>query len=134
MKKKIFLGAYLNYTNAQNLNCLSLARHLDKEKFDIHALTTQFGDNNIEDISIKLFHCFSPFVFTKYIGFIWGILNCEILYLPKHREMPVWVLKFANLLTMTLLVPDREYAKLMISNSLVFLNGLLVKNQNILQQ
>ena len=99
MKKKIFLGAYLNYTNAQNLNCLSLARYLDKERFDIYALTTQFGDNNIEDISIKLFHCFSPFVFTKYIGFIWGILNCEILYLPKHREMPVWVLKFANLLS-----------------------------------
>ena len=98
-KKKIFLGGYLNYTNAQNLNCLSLARHLDKEKFDIHALTTQFGDNNIEDISIKLFHCFSPFVFTKYIGFIWGILNCEILYFPKHQEIPVWVLRFANLLS-----------------------------------
>ena len=97
-KKKIFLGGYLNYTNAQNLNCLSLARHLDKERFDVYALTTHFGDNHIEDVSIKLFHCFRPFLVTKYFGFIWGILNCEILYLPKHREMPVWVLRFSNLL------------------------------------
>ena len=97
-KKKIFLGGYLNYTNAQNLNCLSLARHLDKERFDVYALTTHFGDNHIEDVSVKLFHCFRPFLVTKYFGFIWGILNCEILYLPKHREMPVWVLRFSNLL------------------------------------
>ena len=97
-KKKIFLGGYLNYTNAQNLNCLSLARHLDKDKFDIYALTTHFGDNHIEDLSIKLFHCFRPFICTKYFGFIWGILNCEILYFPKHQEMPVWILRLVNLL------------------------------------
>tara|TARA_X000000368_G_C22771510_1_gene597390 strand:+ start:180 stop:740 length:561 start_codon:yes stop_codon:yes gene_type:complete len=97
-KRKIFLGGYINYTNAQNLNCLSLARHLDKEKYDIYSLTIYSGDNNIRDVAIKLFNCFRPFIFSKYIGFIWGILKCEILYLPKHREMPLWVLRFANLL------------------------------------
>ena len=96
--KKIFLGAYLNYTNAQNLNCLALARHLDKEKFDIHVLTTHFGDNSIEDLHLKSFHCFKPFIFTKYIGFIWGILKCDIIYLPKHREIPVWLLRLSSLL------------------------------------
>ena len=34
MKKvKIFLGGYINYTNAQNLNCRALAIYLDKDKF-----------------------------------------------------------------------------------------------------
>ena len=52
-KKKIFLGAYLNYTNAQNLNCLALAKYLDKEKFEVYALTTHFGTSN-KDIDIPL--------------------------------------------------------------------------------
>jgi len=39
MKKiKIFLGAYINSTNAQNLNCLALAKYLDKDKFDVYTL------------------------------------------------------------------------------------------------
>ena len=41
MKKiKVFLGAYINYTNAQNLNCRSIAEHLDKERFEVYTLTT----------------------------------------------------------------------------------------------
>ena len=31
-RKKIFLGAYVNYLNAQNINCKSIAIHLDKSK------------------------------------------------------------------------------------------------------
>ena len=36
MKKKckIFLGAFINNSNAQNLNCLTLAKYLDKDKLD----------------------------------------------------------------------------------------------------
>ena len=37
-KIKIFLGAYLNYVNAQNLNCLAIAKYLDSDKYDIYAL------------------------------------------------------------------------------------------------
>ena len=36
---KLFLGAYVNSTNAQNLNCLALAKHLDKSQFDITVLS-----------------------------------------------------------------------------------------------
>ena len=36
---KLFLGAYVNSTNAQNLNCLALAKHLDKSQFDINVLS-----------------------------------------------------------------------------------------------
>ena len=37
-KVKIFLGAYANIINAQNINCLSTAKNLDKSKFDITIL------------------------------------------------------------------------------------------------
>lgn len=96
-KKKIFLGAYLNYTNAQNLNCLALAKYLDKDKFEVYALSTHFGTSNI-DIDVNLFHCKRPFLISKYLGFIWGVLSCDIIYLPKHREVSVWVLRFAQFL------------------------------------
>ena len=33
-KVKLFLGAYVNSKNAQNLNCLALAKYLDKTQFD----------------------------------------------------------------------------------------------------
>tara|TARA_B110000908_G_scaffold22494_1_gene25483 strand:- start:679 stop:1713 length:1035 start_codon:yes stop_codon:yes gene_type:complete len=97
-KKKIFLAAYLNYTNAQNLNCLSLSNYLDKEKFDVYGLTSHFGNKNLSTNNVRLFNCFKPFIVTKYLGFIWGILICDIIYLPKHREVPVWMLKLSKLL------------------------------------
>ena len=37
MKKiKIFLGAFVNYQAAQNINCRSLSKHLDKDKFEVY--------------------------------------------------------------------------------------------------
>ena len=44
MKKiKLFLGGYVNFTNAQNLNCASIATNIDNDKFEVFALTTSFG-------------------------------------------------------------------------------------------
>ena len=41
MKKiKIFLGAYVNFPNAQNINCDNIAKYIDKEKFDVHVMYT----------------------------------------------------------------------------------------------
>ena len=37
-KLKIFLGAYVNYPNAQNINCANIAKYLDKDKFEVHAM------------------------------------------------------------------------------------------------
>ncbi|MFT4645415.1 MAG: glycosyltransferase involved in cell wall biosynthesis [Planctomycetota bacterium] len=96
MKKKIFLGAYINNINAQNINCLSLAKHLDKNKFEVYSLTLHNGDK--VNIDIKLFKCFYPFYFSKIIGFLWGIINCDIAYYPKHVSTPKWVLIITKLL------------------------------------
>ena len=38
-KVKIFLGAYLDVINAQNLNCRHIAKYLDKNKFKVYSLS-----------------------------------------------------------------------------------------------
>lgn len=91
MKKiRIFLGAYINTTNAQNLNCLALARHLDKEKFDIYALELYSGNlDNPPVYGVKTFRCFYPHKISKYLGYLWGIYHCDVAYLPKG-EIDGW--------------------------------------------
>ena len=44
-KIKVFLGGYVNCTNAQNLNCRALAKYLDKDKFEC---------------AVMLFHIINP--------------------------------------------------------------------------
>ena len=91
MKKiKVFLGGYINYTNAQNLNCKAVAKYLDKERFQSFALTNYFGSK--DKFNIDTFNCFKPFSISKHIGFFWGIMKCDIAYLPKHIDSPLWVL------------------------------------------
>ena len=95
-KIKIFLGGYLNYTNAQNLNCLSLSKFLDNERFEIYALSVYFAPK-VKTPAI-LFNCFYPFRISSVLGFLWGILKCDIAYLPKHKSTPNWIIYIANLL------------------------------------
>ena len=39
MKKiRIFLGGYVNYPNAQNINCDYIAKYLSKDKFEVHTM------------------------------------------------------------------------------------------------
>ena len=88
-KIKIFLGGYLNYTNAQNLNCLALAKHLDSLKFTTYALSAFFLPK-VNSPAI-MFNCFYPFKIFSILGFLWGIIICDIAYLPKHRSHPFWI-------------------------------------------
>lgn len=99
MKKiKIFLGGYINSTNAQNLNCLAIAQNLDKERFEIFVMKTYFG--NKEDIldEINIFNCFRPFKISRFFGFFWGLINCHVAYLPKKLDTPTWFLQLARML------------------------------------
>ena len=95
-KIKIFLGGYINYKNAQNINCKSIASHLDREKYDVYTLMVHYGENM--STSFNVFYCFRPFSFSRHIGFLWGILKCDIAYLPKHIDTPSWILYLANLI------------------------------------
>ena len=95
-KIKIFLGGYLNYTNAQNLNCLALAKYLDSSKFTTYALSTYFS-KKIKSQAI-MFKCFFPFKISSMLGFLWGVLKCDIIYLPKHHSTPRFALILSNVL------------------------------------
>ena len=93
---KVFLGAFLNISNAQNINCLSLAKHLDVKKYKIYALSVA----NMPTVETKaiLFTCFYPYRISIILGFIWGIIISDIIYLPKYHTTPKWLLIFCNFL------------------------------------
>lgn len=88
-KTRVFLGAYINQANAQNLNCKALAEYLNKELFEIYTLKIQHG--NLGDVQIRdvnTFQCKYPVKITQVFGFIWGFLKADVVYLPRlnsHR-------------------------------------------------
>lgn len=98
MKKKIFLGAYINVINAQNINCKSIASHLDKKKYSVKTLV--LGDENIE--SLDAVSCIKVSILgykiSNFVAFIKGMLWADVCYFPKHQSTPKLILKIANFL------------------------------------
>ena len=82
VKVKLFLGAYVNCTNAQNLNCLALAKHLDKSKFDITALSL-YSQPQIKIEGVRLYRCIWPNRILVYWAYFWNIIHADVVYLPK---------------------------------------------------
>lgn len=84
-KTKIFLGGYVNYTNAQNLNCRALAKYLDKDKFECAVMILSNGNLSVDsDLDgVKLFNCWRPLRYWHYVTFFRGIMWCDVAYLPK---------------------------------------------------
>ena len=84
-KIKVFLGGYVNCTNAQNLNCRALAKYLDKNKFECAVMLFPNGNLPVDsDLDgVKLFSCRRPVRYWHYITFLRGIMWCDIAYLPK---------------------------------------------------
>ena len=95
-KTKIFLGAYINYANAQNINCLSLAKYLDEDKFTTYALSL-YSSPSVKTKAI-MFNCFYPLRISSIIGFLWGVIKCDVAYFPKHHSTPRWILMLSNIL------------------------------------
>ena len=89
MKKiKVFLGGYINYSNAQNINCRDVARFLDKDKFDVFTLSLWSGNlSHIEMKGVRVFNCFFPHRISVYFGYLWGIYNADVVYLPKNEYL-----------------------------------------------
>lgn len=92
MKKiKIFLGAYVNFPNAQNVNCDNIARYLDKEKFEVHTMYTdkkpidkkKYKDNGIH--LHRLVHHRFIWYWCKYLTMLFG--DYDIYYLPKIESV-----------------------------------------------
>lgn len=86
MKKiKVFLGGYVNFQNAQNLNCRALSEHLDKEKFDVW--TMLYWHQNAKDFEkvpgVHYLKSRRPVRFLGWIPYFWGIMRSDVAYLPK---------------------------------------------------
>ena len=91
MKTKIFLGAYVNFPNAQNVNCDHIAKHLDKEKFEVHTLYTHKRIVDKAAYKAAGIHL-HKLIHHRYIWFwcklfaMWKA-DCDIYYLPKMEQM-----------------------------------------------
>lgn len=90
-KIKIFLGAYVNYPNAQNINCDNIAKYLDKDKFEVYTMYTSkmpIDKQAYEQRGIHL-HKLIHHRFIWYWSKIWTMFagNYDIYYLPKGEPM-----------------------------------------------
>lgn len=88
-RQKVFLGAYVNSINAQNLNCRALALHIDSKKFECAAMELQNAELSSLSDSIKIFKTFWPHRISRYYSYFRGILWSDIAYLPKG-ELSRW--------------------------------------------
>ncbi len=94
MKKiKIFLGAYVNFANAQNINCDNIAKYLDKDKFEVHTMYTSkmpIDKKAYKDMGIKLHRLWHHRIVWKWSK-LWEMrrAKCDIYYLPKSEIMDV---------------------------------------------
>lgn len=93
-KIKVFFGAYINNSNAQNLNCLTLSKFIDKDVFTVYTMSIKHGNfGKIAIPGVNVFTCTFPVRITSFFGYIWGIWNCDVAYLPRGNNF-----KFQRLL------------------------------------
>lgn len=90
-KLKLFLGAYVNFANAQNINCDHIARYIDKDKFEVHTMYTTMcpiDKTEYKKLGIhlhKLIHHRYIWYWCKYLTMLFG--KYDIYYLPKQEPM-----------------------------------------------
>ena len=94
-KKKIFLGAYVNYLNAQNINCKSIATHLDKSKYEVKTLILS-ESRSIELQNVQTIRVFNH-KFSIFYAFLRGLIWADVAYLPKHQSTPKLALKISKI-------------------------------------
>ncbi len=84
-KIRVFLGGYVNFLNAQNINCRALSENLDKEKFEIWTILHWF--QNAQDFqrvpNVHYLKSYRPSRFLGWIPYFLGILRSDVAYLPK---------------------------------------------------
>lgn len=84
-KIKIFLGGTINSRNAQNLNCLALAKYLDKSKYEVYTMVFKNGDFDVEPIDgVHFIKARLPYRIFKYWIWLKGLAMCDISYLPHY--------------------------------------------------
>jgi glycosyltransferase involved in cell wall biosynthesis len=85
-KTRLFLGGFVNASNAQNINCRSIAKHLNKFKFEIHTLSI-YSSPDLEIDEVYIHKCYWPHRFFIYWVYLVQILLADIVYLPKGNHL-----------------------------------------------
>lgn len=92
MKKiKLFLGGYVNFPNAQNINCMNIARYINKDLFEVHVMYTPkmpIDKKRYKNEGIhlhRLWHHRFVWYWSKWLT-MW-IGNYDIYYLPKLESV-----------------------------------------------
>lgn len=84
-KIRVFLGGYVNYLNAQNINCRSLSEHLDKSRFRVSTLL--HPKPNAEDFNktsgVQYIQMRLPARLWRIWAYLKGIACADVAYLPK---------------------------------------------------
>lgn len=84
---KLFLGGYVDFLNAQNINCRALSEHLDKDKFEIMTMRFCEGMANAKDFEpspgVRYLKLHRPARLDLYRIYAHGIAWADVAYLPK---------------------------------------------------
>lgn len=97
---KVFLGGYVNFLNAQNINCRALSEHLDKEKFEVW--TMLHWHQNAKDFrrvpGVHYLNSRRPMRLFGWIPYFLGIVRCDVAFLPKGEYIYLckWVGRIFN--------------------------------------
>jgi glycosyltransferase involved in cell wall biosynthesis len=83
---RLFLGGFINASNAQNLNCRSLAKYLDKSSFEIHTMSI-YSSPALEMEGVHIHKCRWPHRGYIYWLYFIQILLADIVYLPKGNNL-----------------------------------------------
>lgn len=82
---KLFLGGYVDFLNAQNINCRALSEHLDKKEFEV--MTMLFTEGNATDFEpvtgVTYLRLHRPARLDIYRIYAQGIAWADVAYLPK---------------------------------------------------
>lgn len=93
-KIKIMLAAFINYPNAQNINCDNIAKYLDKTKFDVHCLYLGGRPVDIEEYRKKgiTLHYVNQHRVGHQITLLRALIfgNYDIYYMPKVDKLFRW--------------------------------------------
>lgn len=92
-KIKLFLAAYINFPNAQNVNCDYIARYINKDIFDVHVMYTDkmpIDKEKYEKVGIHL-HRLLHHRYVWYWSKLWCMwkTKADIYYVPKMEIMDV---------------------------------------------
>ncbi len=84
-KIKLFLGGYVNFLNAQNINCRAISEHIDKTRFKVS--TMLFWYQNAHDFKpvsgVKYLKLRRPARLWMRLVYLRGIASADVAYLPK---------------------------------------------------